>query len=81
MSEEIKTSEFIATGEATAILPARNSSMKPITVIGTEVIRNGFDVGWYLVVRGVITAREISVLGRNAHFPLWFKELLAAKTK
>ncbi len=31
--------------------------------------------------RGVITAREISVLGRDAHFPLWFKELLAAKTK
>ena len=31
--------------------------------------------------RGVTTAREISVLGRNAHFPLWFKELLAANTK
>lgn len=31
--------------------------------------------------RGVITAREISGLGRNAHFPLWFKELLAANTK
>ena len=31
--------------------------------------------------RGVITAREISVLGRNPHFPLWFKELLAANTQ
>jgi predicted transcriptional regulator of viral defense system len=30
---------------------------------------------------GVITAREISVLARNAHFPLWFQELLAANTK
>ena len=31
--------------------------------------------------RGVIPAREISELGRNAHFPLWFNELLAANTK
>jgi len=31
--------------------------------------------------RGVITAQEISLLGRNAHFPLWFNELLAANTK
>ena len=31
--------------------------------------------------RGVITAKEISELGRNAQFPLWFKELLAANTK
>lgn len=34
---------MIATGEATAILPVANRS--PITVIGTEAIRNGFDVG------------------------------------
>lgn len=27
---------------------------------------------------GVITAREISTLGRNPHFPLWFQKLLAA---
>ena len=45
MSDEIKATEFIATGDATAILPARNASMKPITVIGTEAIRNGFDAG------------------------------------
>ncbi len=31
--------------------------------------------------RGVITAREISTLGRKPHFPLWFNELLAANTK
>jgi predicted transcriptional regulator of viral defense system len=29
---------------------------------------------------GVITAREISMLGRNPHLPLWFQELLAANT-
>ena len=34
---------FIPTGEATAILPARDTRTKPITVIGTETIRNGFD--------------------------------------
>jgi len=27
---------------------------------------------------GVITARQISRLGRNRHFPLWFQELLAS---
>jgi len=32
-----------ATGEATALLPARGNKGKPITVIGTEKIRNGFD--------------------------------------
>ena len=30
---------------------------------------------------GVITARELSELGRKTHFPLWFNELLAANTK
>ena len=29
---------------------------------------------------GVITAREISMLGRNPRLPLWFQELLAANT-
>ena len=29
---------------------------------------------------GVITARELSELGRKTHFPLWFNELLAANT-
>mgnify|MGYP000857516665 CR=1 FL=1 len=31
------------TGEAEAILPARNNAGKPITVIGTEAIRASFD--------------------------------------
>src|SRR5262245_55866896 len=34
---------IIATGEATGMLPLRNSSGKPITVIGTEAIRDTFD--------------------------------------
>ena len=34
---------FHITGEAEAILPARNNAGKPITVIGTEAIRAGFD--------------------------------------
>lgn len=35
--------EIIPTGEATAILPTTNSATAPITVIGTEAIRNTFD--------------------------------------
>lgn len=35
--------EMISTGEATAILPTTDSSTRPITVIGTESIRNTFD--------------------------------------
>lgn len=35
--------ELIVTGEATALLPARSKNVKPITVIGTESIRRGFD--------------------------------------
>ncbi len=37
------TDPFIATGEATAIFPARDSNQKPITVIGTPAIRKTFD--------------------------------------
>lgn len=36
-------SPFHITGEAEAFLPARNNAGKPITVIGTEAIRSGFD--------------------------------------
>ncbi len=70
MSDEIKTTNnFIATGDATAILPARNSSMKPITVIGTEAIRNGFDAGCIeqaLNSRGAPGVTEL-VLNPDAH--------------
>jgi tRNA-splicing ligase RtcB len=36
---------MISTGDATAFLPVPNDVGKPITVIGTETIRNGFDAG------------------------------------
>ena len=35
--------EILPTGDATAILPVGNTSLKPITVIGTPAIRNTFD--------------------------------------
>lgn len=41
--QTIDSSLIRATGEATGFLPTRNSDGKPITVIGTESIRNGFD--------------------------------------
>lgn len=36
-------SPFHVTGEAESFIPARDNAGKPITVIGTEAIRNGFD--------------------------------------
>ncbi|MBX9737879.1 MAG: RtcB family protein [Phycisphaerales bacterium] len=38
-----RTPRFIATGEATAIMPVADGKVSPITVIGTETIRNSFD--------------------------------------
>jgi len=35
--------EILPTSEATAILPVSNTALKPITVIGTQAIRNTFD--------------------------------------
>jgi tRNA-splicing ligase RtcB (3'-phosphate/5'-hydroxy nucleic acid ligase) len=43
MNENEPKPTLIPTGEATAILPVRGENGKPITVIGTEAIRNGFD--------------------------------------
>jgi len=43
MSQESEMPKIIPTGEATGILPSRNSEGKPVTVIGTESIRNGFE--------------------------------------
>ncbi len=43
MNPESIPSPITATGEATGFLPARGSHGKPITVIGTEAIRQGFD--------------------------------------
>jgi tRNA-splicing ligase RtcB (3'-phosphate/5'-hydroxy nucleic acid ligase) len=42
MSDEVKPA-IISTGEATGFLPAPGDKGKPITVIGTEKIRKGFD--------------------------------------
>lgn len=62
-------SRFIPTGEATAMLPVPNSSMTPITVIGTESIRNGFDES---CIRQAINSRTAPgvaqlVLNPDAH--------------
>jgi tRNA-splicing ligase RtcB len=43
MSEETIKPTITPTSEATAILPARDNRGKPITVIGTQAIREGFD--------------------------------------
>src|SRR2546421_12548882 len=43
MADEVLKPTITPTGEATAILPARDNRGKPITVIGTEAIREGFD--------------------------------------
>jgi len=68
--DELKAAHnMIATGSATAILPARNSTTKPITVIGTETIRNGFDAGCIeqaLNSRGAPGVTEL-VLNPDAH--------------
>jgi len=41
--DSIAVPEMVPTGEATAILPVPEGRMSPITVIGTERIRAGFD--------------------------------------
>src|SRR5256885_10254410 len=43
MAEETIKPAIIPTGEATAILHARDNRGKPITLIGTEAIRETFD--------------------------------------
>lgn len=43
MISDISIPTITATGEATGFLPARDSKGKPITVIGTDAIRSGFD--------------------------------------
>jgi tRNA-splicing ligase RtcB (3'-phosphate/5'-hydroxy nucleic acid ligase) len=60
---------FISTGEATAILPARQANQTPITVIGTEAIRNTFDamcVTQALNARGAPGVTDL-VLNPDAH--------------
>lgn len=45
MNNEQKTPIIHSTGEATGFIPAPGDKGKPITVIGTEAIRQGFDAG------------------------------------
>jgi tRNA-splicing ligase RtcB len=63
------TATFIPTGNATAILPSRNSAQSPITVIGTETIRSTFDS---LCIEQALNSREAPgvtelVLNPDAH--------------
>ncbi|MEI8196452.1 MAG: RtcB family protein [Phycisphaerae bacterium] len=60
---------LIPTGEATALLPAARSNDKPITVIGTAAIRNGFDPGCLQQARNSRSAPGVSelVLNPDAH--------------
>ncbi|MEM6328327.1 MAG: RtcB family protein [Bacteroidota bacterium] len=62
-------STLIPTGAATAILPARDPSLTPITVIGTPAIRETFDDG---CIRQALNARSAPgvtdvVLNPDAH--------------
>lgn len=66
---ETAKSPIIATGEATGILPARNTALTPIRVIGTEAIREGFDP---LCLKQALNSREAPgvtdlVLNPDAH--------------
>jgi len=42
-SESAGSPRFVATGEATAIMPVPGNKVSPITVIATETLRNSFD--------------------------------------
>ncbi len=61
--------ELIPTGEATAILPAKHKSHKPITVIGTEAIRQTFDAVCLEQARNARSAPGVTdlVLNPDAH--------------
>lgn len=69
MSENIITSPFHITGEAEAFIPARNNAGKPITVIGTEAIRNGFDATCLVQAMNSRSAPGVTdlVLNPDAH--------------
>jgi tRNA-splicing ligase RtcB len=60
---------LIPTGEATALLPAARTSDKPITVIGTQAIRDGFDAGCLQQARNSRSAPGVTelVLNPDAH--------------
>ncbi|MEM8930239.1 MAG: RtcB family protein [Acidobacteriota bacterium] len=69
MPSDTAPSPFVATGEATALLPVAGGAKKPITVIGTEAIRSTFDE---LCIRQALNARqspgvEALILNPDAH--------------
>ena len=71
-TEKAKTSpshNIRATGEATGFLPARNPKQKPVTVIGTEAIRDGFDGTCLSQVLNVAESPGVTevVLNPDAH--------------
>src|SRR5258706_16377475 len=69
MAEEMLKPKITPTGEATAIFPARDNRGKPITVIGTEAIRDSFDARCLeqaLNSRGAPGVTEL-VLNPDAH--------------
>ena len=66
----MSTPTLIPTGDATAILPARDERLTPITVIGNAAIRDGFEAGCLTQAQN---AREVPgvtsvVLNPDAHF-------------
>ena len=58
---------MIATGEATAILPVGN--LAPITVIGTEEIRNGFDAACLVQAVNCRMRRAVGERKRRLNYP------------
>src|SRR4028119_1800439 len=69
MTTSLPHSAIPVTGEATGFLPAPGSRGKPITVIGTEAIRQGFDakcLGQALNSRGAPGVTDL-VLNPDAH--------------
>ncbi|HEY3445097.1 MAG TPA: RtcB family protein [Myxococcales bacterium] len=57
------------TGEATGLLPAKDSKGKPITVIGTQAIRDGFDATCLTQAQNARSAPGVTdvVLNPDAH--------------
>jgi tRNA-splicing ligase RtcB len=58
-----------ATGEATGLLPARDGRSKPITVIGTQAIRDGFDATCLVQAQNARSSPGVTelVLNPDAH--------------
>lgn len=69
ITTQIHPHQLIPTGEATAILPVRNGAEKPITVIGTEAIRDTFDALTFTQALNARLAPGVSdlVLNPDAH--------------